>query len=218
MTTPFLPTGSLPYGLQWPAKGSPRPTVRSSDPIEGVIVKVQGYINTSPLSAEYLNLLQTIVADLNSAYLEVNPDALKQPERLLLLNTAYAKGEAGISDLLTYVFDEPSHPEDTTALGAWMAVQVGYVPPVPIETTAEKPVRVMNVAGWVVAGAAVVGLIGTLFATSRTYESRLTVCEASDKSHNERFEWIEAAIEAMQEVRDNVNTILGILDRRRESR
>jgi hypothetical protein len=128
-TPPVSPTGTLPYGLQWPVKGSPRPTVRGVDPFETLLATITGYIARAPLNNDYSGLLNDILGKANGIYLDINPDAMKQGERLALINGYAAQGAAGIPGLLTYCFDQPSHPKDTTELAAWEAVENGYVPP-----------------------------------------------------------------------------------------
>jgi hypothetical protein len=112
--------------------------VRGSDPVEAALLRVETYIAQAPLGANYLTILETIAADLLAILTEIDPNAPKQGQRLAIINTAVAKGAAGIPDLLTYIDDKPSHPDDTTKLAQWEAVQLGYEPEVSTISTVEN--------------------------------------------------------------------------------
>lgn len=115
--------------LPWPTKTSPKPAVRGPDPVESALLRVEGYIASAPVSAEYLGMLNMIAGDLNAILLAVDPAAPRQAERLAIINAAVAQGAAGLPALLAYIDCDPSHPNDTTELAEWEAVQLGYEPP-----------------------------------------------------------------------------------------
>lgn len=131
----------MSHALQWPTKGSPAPTVRGPNLAESLLTRIQQIIRQAPLNAEYLAILQEIEAGLGAVVGAVDPDGQKQSERLALINAAVAKGPAGIPDLLAYIYDKPSHPDDTTELAMWNAIEQGYDPEQPADGYPSGPVE-----------------------------------------------------------------------------